>query len=62
VPGVSKKSDLLVKDIRRTAGIADSSVVFTVGPREKTLQAIAYKEGLEDSAIAIGTYAYEPPY
>ena len=38
------------------------SVLFTVGPREKTLQAIAYKEGLEDSAIAIGTYAYESPY
>jgi hypothetical protein len=41
---------------------AKGSVVFTVGPREKTLQAIAYKEGLADSSIAIGTYVYESPY
>jgi hypothetical protein len=41
---------------------AKGSVLFTVGPREKTLQAIAYKEGLADSSIAVGTYVYESPY
>src|SRR5262245_46154344 len=35
---------------------------FTVGSREKTLKAIAYKPGLEDSSIAIATYVYESPY
>jgi Fn3 associated len=37
-------------------------VSFTVGPREKTLKAIAYKPGLADSLIAEGTYVYESPY
>jgi hypothetical protein len=41
---------------------ARGSVLFTVGPREKTLQAIVYKEGLPDSSIAVGTYIYESPY
>ena len=38
------------------------NVLFTVGPQEKTLQAIAYKTGLADSLIAVGTYVYESPY
>jgi hypothetical protein len=41
---------------------AKGRVLFTVGPREKTLQAIAYKAGLVDSSIAVGTYVYESPY
>ena len=41
---------------------ASGKVSFTVGPREKTLKAIAYKPGLADSSIAEGTYVYESPY
>jgi Chitobiase/beta-hexosaminidase C-terminal domain len=41
---------------------ASGKVSFTVGPREKTLKAIAYKVGLVDSSIAVGTYVYESPY
>jgi hypothetical protein len=41
---------------------ASGKVSFTVGPREKTLKAIAYKEGLADSPIAEGTYVYHSPY
>jgi Chitobiase/beta-hexosaminidase C-terminal domain len=41
---------------------ARGKVSFTVGPREKTLKAIAYKPGLVDSSIAVGTYVYESPY
>ena len=41
---------------------ASGKVSFTVGPREKTLRAIAYKTGLADSAIAEGTYVYQSPY
>jgi Fn3 associated len=41
---------------------ASGKVSFTVGPREKTLKAIAYKPGLADSLIAEGTYVYESPY
>jgi hypothetical protein len=41
---------------------AKGRVLFTVGPREKTLQAIAYKAGLGDSSIAVGSYVYESPY
>jgi hypothetical protein len=37
-------------------------VWFTVGAREKTLKAIAYKPGLADSSIAEVTYAYQSPY
>jgi hypothetical protein len=37
-------------------------VSLTVGPREKTLKAIAYKAGLADSSIAVGTYVYDSPY
>ena len=41
---------------------ASGKVSFRVGPREKTLRAIAYKPGLADSSIAEGTYVYESPY
>ena len=41
---------------------ASGKVLFTLGPREKTLKAIAFKPGLADSPIAEGTYAYESPY
>jgi Chitobiase/beta-hexosaminidase C-terminal domain len=41
---------------------ASGKVSFTVGPREKTLKAIAYKLGLADSSIAEGTYVYQSPY
>jgi Fn3 associated len=41
---------------------ANGKVTFTVGPREKTLRAIAYKAGLIDSSIAVGTYVYDSPY
>ena len=37
-------------------------VSFRVGPREKTLKAIAYKPGLADSSITEATYVYESPY
>lgn len=44
--------------------IAASSgkIEFTVGSREKTLKAIAYKVGLADSPVAEGTYVYQSPY
>jgi Fn3 associated len=45
-------------EIAATSG----KVSFTVGPREKTLKAIAYKPGLADSSIAERTYVYESPY
>ena len=41
---------------------ANGKVWFTVGAREKTLKAIAYKPGLADSPIAAGSYAYQSPY
>jgi len=41
---------------------ASGKIAFTVGPREKTLKAIAYKAGLVDSSIAVGTYIYDSPY
>ena len=41
---------------------ASGKVSFTVGPREKTLKAIAYKAGLADSLIAVGNYVYQSPY
>jgi hypothetical protein len=41
---------------------ASGKVSFTVGPRKKTLKAIAYKPGLADSSIVEGTYVYESPY
>jgi hypothetical protein len=41
---------------------ASGKVSFTLGPREKTLKAIAYKAGLADSPIAEGTYVHQSPY
>ena len=41
---------------------ASGKMSFTLGPREKTLKAIAYKPGLTDSPIAEGTYVYQSPY
>ena len=41
---------------------ASGTVSFTVGPKEKTLEAIAYKAGMVDSSIAVGTYVYDSPY
>jgi Chitobiase/beta-hexosaminidase C-terminal domain len=41
---------------------ANGKVSFTLGPREKTLKAIAYKPRLADSPIAEGTYVYQSPY
>jgi hypothetical protein len=41
---------------------ARGKIWFTVGSREKTLKAIAYKPGLADSSIAEATYVYESPY
>jgi chitobiase/beta-hexosaminidase-like protein len=41
---------------------ASGKVSFTVGSREKTLKAIAFKPGLADSPIAEGIYVYESPY
>lgn len=41
---------------------ASGKVSFTVGLREKTLKAIAYKAGLADSPVAEGTYVYQSPY
>ena len=41
---------------------ASGKVLLTVGPREKTLKAIAYKTGLAESPVAEGTYVYQSPY
>jgi len=41
---------------------ASGKISFTVGSREKTLKAIAYKPGLADSPIAEATYVYQSPY
>jgi Chitobiase/beta-hexosaminidase C-terminal domain len=38
------------------------TVTFGVGPTGTTLKAIAYKEGLVDSPIAVGNYVYQSPY
>ena len=41
---------------------ASGKVSFTLGPKEKTLKAIAYKAGLADSSIAEANYFYDSPY
>jgi hypothetical protein len=38
------------------------SVEFGLGPKGKTLKAIAYKAGLADSPVAVGNYIYQSPY
>ena len=45
-------------EIAATSG----KVSFTLGPKGKTLKAIAYKAGLADSSIAEANYVYESPY
>ena len=45
-----------------TASKGTVLVEFGVGPVGTTLKAIAYKEGLADSAIAAGNYVYQSPY
>ena len=41
---------------------ASGKVSFTLGPKGKTLKAIAYKAELADSSIAEANYVYESPY
>ena len=41
---------------------ASGKVSFTLGPKEKTLKAIACKAGLVDSSIAEANYVYASPY
>ena len=38
------------------------TIAFGVGATGTTLKAIAYKEGLSDSPIAVGYYVYQSPY
>src|SRR5262245_24201976 len=45
-----------------TASKGTVLVEFGVGPKGTTLKAIAYKEGLADSLIAVGNYVYQSPY
>jgi len=45
-----------------TASKGTVLVEFGVGSVGTTLKAIAYKEGLVDSAIAVGNYVYQSPY
>ena len=41
---------------------ASGNVSLPLGPKEKTLKAIAYKTGLIDSSIAEASYVYDSPY
>jgi len=41
---------------------ASGKVWITLGPKEKTLKAMAYKAGLADSLIAEANYVYASPY
>jgi len=41
---------------------ANGKIEFSVGARETTLKAIAYKPGVADSPVAEGTYVYQSPY
>ena len=41
---------------------SSGKIELTLGPRDTTLKAIAYKEGLADSPVAEGTYVYQSPY
>jgi hypothetical protein len=45
-----------------TASSGTVSVELGLGPGGTTLKAIAYKEGLADSPIAVGNYVYDSPY
>ena len=44
------------------AARGDVTVAFGLGPKGRTLKAIAYKEGLADSPVAEATYVYQSPY
>src|SRR5215469_542953 len=41
---------------------ASGKIELAIGAQEKTLRAIAYKEGLADSPVAEATYVYQSPY
>jgi hypothetical protein len=45
-----------------TASSGTVLVEFGLGPGGTTLKAIAYKEGLGDSPVAVGNYVYSSPY
>ena len=45
-----------------TASKGTVFVEFGVGSVGTTLKAIAYKQGLADSLIAVGNYVYQSPY
>ena len=45
-----------------TASSGTALVEFGLGPKGTTLKAVAYKEGLADSAVAVGNYIYQSPY
>lgn len=45
-----------------TASSGTVSVEFGLGPSGTALKAIAYKDGLADSPIAVGNYVYQSPY
>jgi hypothetical protein len=45
-----------------TASKGTVLVEFGVSPEGTTLKAIAYKEGLADSLIAVGNYVYQSPH
>jgi len=38
------------------------TVTFGLGPKGTTLKAVAYKDGLADSPVAVGSYVYQSPY
>jgi len=45
-----------------TASSGTVLIEFGVGPTGTSLKAVAYKEGLTDSPIAVGNYVYQSPY
>jgi hypothetical protein len=45
-----------------TASSGTVLVEFGLGPKGTTLKAVAYKEGLTDSPVAVGNYIYQSPY
>ena len=45
-----------------TASSGTVFVEFGLGPKGTTLKAVAYKEGLTDSPVAVGNYVYQSPY
>ena len=45
-----------------TASSGAVLVEFGLGPWGTTLKAVAYKEGLADSPVAVGNYVYQSPY